>query len=308
MYIYKLCLSVSVCLFLVLDFRFHPSGDSLLSCSRDSLIRILDLRVLRPVQTHRLSWGPPAGGAPSGAPTGSSTGGGGAPQGGGGGPSVYGMEPTTLALNPAQPHIFCVGDTAGCLSFYSLLQPGGPLCRIDSSGQPQGAAGGPLSSLITSSSGSAGGPPSREHAIVALEWAPHGTALASASENRLLRLWGRGAPGAPIGKEINAGALFEVDGNGYSPVCSFRIEDRPIVSDKRIAAAAAATGAAAAPNTAATAAAGTPVSSAAGGPLGPLCGAPPSSSEWGDEEWIHGLPKPPKNFLLQFAERQTLTT
>ncbi|XP_026190953.1 polyadenylation factor subunit 2 [Cyclospora cayetanensis] len=180
---------------------FHPSGDSLLTSSRDSSVRLLDLRTLRSLQTHKL----PSGGPSACHAAGPQAGGGGPPPAG---PPPLGWEPSTLAISPAQPHVFCVGDTGGFLSFFSLLQPGGPLCRIDNSGASQ--AGGPTAGGPQG----AGGPSSRENAIVALEWAPHGAAIASASESRLLRLWGRGAPGGPVGRALNAGALLELDGNG----------------------------------------------------------------------------------------------
>ncbi|OEH73597.1 wd g-beta repeat-containing protein [Cyclospora cayetanensis] len=244
---------------------FHPSGDSLLTSSRDSSVRLLDLRTLRSLQTHKL----PSGGPSACHAAGPQAGGGGPPPAG---PPPLGWEPSTLAISPAQPHVFCVGDTGGFLSFFSLLQPGGPLCRIDNSGASQ--AGGPTAGGPQG----AGGPSSRENAIVALEWAPHGAAIASASESRLLRLWGRGAPGGPVGRALNAGALLELDAGGPTP--STAATGGP-TGGGHIAGRFFAEGVA---------------------PLRGGMGSP------GEDEWMEGLPTPSKHLLLQFAEKRAATT
>ena len=301
-------------------FSFHPSGNYWISSSRDGSVRVFDMRRLQAVQTHKHIWGPLGGpqgtiggpqgttiGGPQGTiggPQGTSGGPQGGPTGGSGGPpsssNIY--EPTAVVLNPVQPHIYCVGDTGGYLNFFSLLQSGGPLCRLDNSGGPQLGY-----SVSTAAAGQSGGPPFKENAIADLAWAPHGASIASAAENRLLRLWGRGAPGAPIDKEVNVEMLLQLAGTGYFLPAAVGPEDQRFLIDRRVAAAAEAAGVAAAatdppaPPNAPSAPPPTAPSNAAA-PAAAAAAAAAAADGSHDEEAFSmlGLPQTPKSILLRY--------
>lgn len=115
---------------------------------------------------------------------------------------------TQLALNPAQSHVFAAGDTRGRITFFSLLRPERPLCRIDC-----GASNASSTTLqqnaafnATSNAGLM-----REGAVLAMVWTSLGHSLVSSHDDRLLRLWGRGAPGGIIGGRLNSLALSEIE-------------------------------------------------------------------------------------------------
>ncbi|PFH34447.1 WD domain, G-beta repeat-containing protein [Besnoitia besnoiti] len=183
---------------------FHPHGSLLLTCSRDTLIRSIDLRMLRPLHLFRVP-------RPSASSSSSSLASGGAPGA---------AEPLQLALNPVHSNLFVTGDNHGQLTFFSLLQPAAPLLQL------QEAHGGVAPS----------GPSERaEGAVVALDWHPLGNLLASAADSRLMRFWSRGVCGGVAGDAMQTVKLVELQNGGLSgdfPVAVRCVKNREVV-DKR---------------------------------------------------------------------------
>ncbi|PHJ20155.1 wd g-beta repeat-containing protein [Cystoisospora suis] len=201
---------------------FHPYGSLLLTCSRDTLIRSIDLRKLEPLHLFRIPRDPSANidathplsdsssssssflvNSPASSSCSSSS------------CAAPSPEPVQMALNPAHPHSFVVGDDAGHLTFFSLLQPSKPISQI------REAHGGITPQAPNDRIGEGG--------VVSLDWHPAGHLLATASDNRLLRLWSRGVPGGISGSSLNGVKLVEIDHTGAFPMSSVRVQDREVL-------------------------------------------------------------------------------
>ncbi|CBZ54012.1 hypothetical protein NCLIV_037950 [Neospora caninum Liverpool] len=179
---------------------FHPHGSLLLTCSRDTLVRSIDLRMFRPLHLFRL---PRSTSSTSASP-------------------LPAAEPLQLALNPVHPNIFVTGDNQGRLTFFSLLQPAAPLLQL------QEAHGGVGPS----------GPAERaaEGAVVSLDWHPMGNLLVSAADSRLMRFWSRGVCGGVGGAAMQTVKLVELQSGGLTgdfPVSARRVRDREVVVDRK---------------------------------------------------------------------------
>ncbi|EPT28226.1 WD domain, G-beta repeat-containing protein [Toxoplasma gondii TgCatPRC2] len=187
---------------------FHPNGSLLLTCSRDTLVRSIDLRMFRPLHLFRLPRSP----APASASL------------------LPPAEPLQLALNPVHPNVFVTGDNQGRLSFFSLLQPSAPLLQL----QEAHGTVGPW----------APGERVPEGAVVSLDWHPMGNLLVSASDGRLMRFWARGVGGGVAGASMQTVKLVDFQSGGITgdfPVSARRVRDREVV-DKRKKARLLATG------------------------------------------------------------------
>ncbi|GAW83776.1 hypothetical protein, conserved [Plasmodium gonderi] len=148
--------------------KWNYNGTYLLSCSRDSLIKLWDIRNFKLLHSYKNDQIHS---------------------------SIFGLnyEPTFVAWNPIQNHIFASSDNKGNIKFYSTND----------------------NKCIQSISSAHGF--DKPSSITLLDWNPLGHILTSFGDDKLLKFWSASSCDSIISKEIDAKSLISITNSGSFP-------------------------------------------------------------------------------------------